>query len=76
MRVDEDGKRRSREGVLQAVTANGVQIETATGMIEIAFSDIRRACDREGSASVNHTTSATPATTAAWGTTHQTGSMS
>jgi ribosome maturation factor RimP len=50
VKVDEDGKRRSREGVLQAVTATGVQIETATGIIEIAFSDIRRACDREGNA--------------------------
>jgi ribosome maturation factor RimP len=50
VRVDEGGKRRSREGVLQAVTAEGIEIGTETGTIEIAFSDIRRACDREGSA--------------------------
>ena len=50
VRVDEDGKRRSREGVLQAVTEHGVQIGTTAGTVEIAFSDIRRACEREGGA--------------------------
>jgi ribosome maturation factor RimP len=48
VRVDEGGKRRSHEGVLQMVTADGIQIDTARGIIEVAFSDIRRACDREG----------------------------
>jgi len=48
LRVDEDGKRRSREGVLQAVTPTGVQLETVSGVIEVAFPAIRRACDRDG----------------------------
>jgi ribosome maturation factor RimP len=48
LRVDEDGRRRSREGVLQAVTPTGVQLATASGVIDVAFPAIRRACDRDG----------------------------
>jgi ribosome maturation factor RimP len=47
LRIDEDGKRRSREGVLEDVTPEGVRLSTASGNIEIGFSDIRRACDRD-----------------------------
>ena len=48
LRVDENGKRRSREGVLREVTPDGVALETASGVIEVAFPTIRRACDRDG----------------------------
>ncbi len=48
VRIDENGKRRSREGVLRQVTPEGVQLETASGVIEVAFPAIRRACDRDG----------------------------
>jgi len=47
LRIDEDGKRRSREGVLEDVTPEGVRLSTPSGDIEIGFSDIRRACDRD-----------------------------
>ena len=48
LRVDDDGKRRSREGVLEDVTLDGVRISNTSGDIEIAFIDIRRAVDRNG----------------------------
>lgn len=48
LRVDEDGKRRSREGVLRDVTTEGVVLETPAGVIDVAFPKIRRACDRDG----------------------------
>lgn len=48
VRVEEDGRRRSREGVLREVTADGIRLETPTEIIDIAFTNIRRACDREG----------------------------
>ena len=48
LRIDENGKRRSREGVLRQVIPEGVQLETASGVIEVAFPAIRRACDRDG----------------------------
>lgn len=48
VRIDEDGKRRSREGVLQAVTPEGIRLETPSGIIDVSFTAIRRACDRDG----------------------------
>jgi ribosome maturation factor RimP len=48
LRIDEDGRRRSREGVLEAVTSDGVRLETTSGVIEVGFTAIRRACDKDG----------------------------
>jgi ribosome maturation factor RimP len=48
LRVDEDGKRRSRHGVLEAVTPEGVRLETTSGTVEVAFTTIRSACDKDG----------------------------
>jgi ribosome maturation factor RimP len=48
LRVDEDGKKRSREGVLESVTPDGVRLETPSGVLEVPFTAIRRACDRDG----------------------------
>lgn len=48
VRVEQDGRRRSREGVLKEVTADGIRLETEAGVMDIAFPAIRRACDREG----------------------------
>lgn len=46
--VEQDGRRRSREGVLKEVTADGIRLETASGVMDIAFRAIGRACDRDG----------------------------
>jgi len=48
LRVDDDGRRRSRAGVLESLTTEGVRLQTASGVIEVPFSAIRRARDRDG----------------------------
>ncbi len=48
LRIDQDGKKRSREGVLESVTTDHVRLETPSGLVEIPFTAIRRACDRDG----------------------------
>jgi len=48
LRIDEDGKKRSREGVVESVTPDGVRLKTPSGVIEVPFTAIRRACDRDG----------------------------
>jgi ribosome maturation factor RimP len=47
LRVDDQGRARSREGVLEAVTPQGVRLKTASGIVDVAFTDIRRARDRD-----------------------------
>jgi ribosome maturation factor RimP len=48
LRIDDDRRRRSREGVLEAVTSDGVRLETSSGVIDVAFTAIRRARDKDG----------------------------
>ncbi len=50
LRIDDHGKKRSREGVLDAVTESGIRLVTPTGVLDIPFTDIRRAYDREPAA--------------------------
>jgi ribosome maturation factor RimP len=47
LRIDEGGRKRSREGVLEAVTPDGVRLETPAGVVEVPFTAIRRACVRD-----------------------------
>lgn len=48
LRIDDDGKRRSREGILEDVTPAGVVLATATGPLDVPFAVIRQARDRDG----------------------------
>lgn len=48
LRVEVDGKARSREGLLSAVGEEGVSITTDAGVVDIPFVAIRRARDLDG----------------------------
>ncbi|MFN8109504.1 MAG: hypothetical protein U0Y82_06615 [Thermoleophilia bacterium] len=48
LRVADDRHTRTREGLLSVVTADGVGITTATGVVDIPFGAIRRGRDLDG----------------------------